>query len=165
MDAVTAQTAGSHIEEKPSSIAWHYRLVEPELARMGLELLRAALAPMCERLGIELLDGAKVLEVRRAGVHKGLVVQEALRDAPPGALVIALGDDVTDEAMFAAMPADAVAIKVGRGVTRAGVRVAGVAQARILLAALADAPRLVPREPEEASAAPPRGDIRTPMEG
>jgi trehalose 6-phosphate synthase/phosphatase len=49
---------------------------------------------------------------------------------------VALGDDRTDEELFAALPEDGLAVHVGPSPTRAGLRLAGVPEARPLLEAL-----------------------------
>jgi len=53
--------------------------------------------------------------------------------------VVAIGDDRTDEDLFAALPGEAITIKVGPGPTHARFRVDGVPAARSLLQALAQA--------------------------
>ena len=64
---------------------------------------------------------------------------------PPATLVVAIGDDPTDEDLFAALPEDGVAIHIGPAPSCASVRLAGVADARALLAAvLAHSPGVSP---------------------
>ena len=48
-------------------------------------------------------------------------------------LLMALGDDTTDETMFAVMPEDAWTLRVGAGQTRARRRLAGPGAVRRLL--------------------------------
>jgi trehalose 6-phosphate synthase/phosphatase len=52
------------------------------------------------------------------------------------ALVVAVGDDRTDEDLFAALPESGISIHVGPSASRARYRVEGVARARELLRAL-----------------------------
>ena len=84
---------------------------------------------------LEVLAGDKVVEVRLRGMHKGLVVRGLLR---PGDLALAVGDDRTDEDLFAALPDDAMTVKVGRGSSVARHYLPDVAAVRALLRALAD---------------------------
>ena len=84
-----------------------------------------------------MLEGARVLEVRPRGVNKGAVLPEILASAP-GATVVALGDDRTDEALFAALPPGAVGVHVGTGQSAARYRVSGVEAARALLKRIVD---------------------------
>ncbi|MEO2006501.1 MAG: hypothetical protein ABGY41_20660, partial [Candidatus Poribacteria bacterium] len=59
-------------------------------------------------------------------------------EAPPGALVVAMGDDRTDEELFAALDGKGTAIHVGGGTSRAEIRVTNVEAARALLSTLLD---------------------------
>jgi trehalose 6-phosphate synthase/phosphatase len=79
------------------------------------------------------LPGDKVVEVRPQGIHKGLAVRDLLG---PGDRAVAFGDDRTDEDLFAALPDDALTVRVGRGPSVARWRVPDVAAARELLRAL-----------------------------
>ncbi|APR76651.1 Alpha,alpha-trehalose-phosphate synthase [Minicystis rosea] len=116
---VTSRTAGSFIEEKTASLAWHYRQTDPDLGRVRLGELREALAAPAHEGGLELLAGAKVLEIRPRNVHKGRVVPAILAEMPGGSAVVAIGDDRTDEDLFAALPVSALTIHVGAGASRA----------------------------------------------
>ena len=95
-----------------------------------------------------MLEGARVFEVRPRGVNKGTVLPEVLAMAP-GATVLAIGDDRTDESLFSALPPGAVGVHVGGGQTLARYRVSGVAAVRALLKRIADtvlaAPTALPR--------------------
>jgi trehalose-6-phosphatase len=53
--------------------------------------------------------------------------------------VLAIGDDRTDEDLFAAVPEDAITIRVGPGATRARFRLENVAAVRVLLRSLIEA--------------------------
>jgi trehalose 6-phosphate synthase/phosphatase len=130
---VTRRTVGTFVEEKTASLAWHYRTADPELAVERLRELRMRLAPILAEDALELLSGSKVLEVRLKGIHKGLAAEKVVATAPPGSLLVAIGDDRTDEDMFAALPAGALTVRVGPGATRAGFRVVNSAAVRELL--------------------------------
>ncbi|WP_437878491.1 bifunctional alpha,alpha-trehalose-phosphate synthase (UDP-forming)/trehalose-phosphatase [Sorangium sp. So ce513] len=113
LEDFTRRTPGSFIEEKTVTLAWHYRTVEPELAGEHVRALRARLAERVAASDLELLGGSKVLEIRPRGVHKGRVVPLILDDVSERAEVIAIGDDRTDEDIFAALPPSACTIHVG----------------------------------------------------
>ncbi|WP_438020408.1 bifunctional alpha,alpha-trehalose-phosphate synthase (UDP-forming)/trehalose-phosphatase [Sorangium sp. So ce315] len=113
LEDFTRRTPGSFIEEKTVTLAWHYRTVEPELAGEHVRALRARLAERVSAADLELLGGSKVLEIRPRGVHKGRVVPLILDDVSERAEVIAIGDDRTDEDIFAALPPSACTIHVG----------------------------------------------------
>jgi trehalose 6-phosphate synthase/phosphatase len=124
------------VEEKPVSLAWHYRNAEPEIARELIRELGPRLADQLREHDLEVIQGAKVLEVRPQGVHKGLVIPRVLAGAGDGAALIVIGDDRTDEDLFAAVPASALSIHVGSGQTRATFRLPDVSAVRQLLQGL-----------------------------
>jgi trehalose 6-phosphate synthase/phosphatase len=134
---VARRTPSSFVEMKTASMAWHYRSVEPGLAQQRLSEARARLASIADSSRFELLEGAKVLEVRQRGVNKGLAVARVLGTGEPAA-VLAAGDDTTDEDLFAALPPQAVAIHVGDRATRAHYRVVSPDALRKHLAAFLD---------------------------
>ncbi len=133
LDDITRRCAGSFVEEKTVSIAWHYRLADPELALLRLAEARAALADLVRPGELELLTGSKVLEIRRRGVHKGRVVPAILAEAPAHRALVAIGDDRTDEDLFAALPPSAFTIHVGAAGTKARYRFADPAAVRRFL--------------------------------
>jgi trehalose 6-phosphate synthase/phosphatase len=116
------RTPGSFAETKAASVSFHYRRVNPLVASGALASLRAELQ---NSLGsdIQLLDGHKVLEVRLVDIGKMLAVKLALSAAPSDSLLIAAGDDRTDEDMFVALPATALSIHIGKGPSAAKLRV------------------------------------------
>ncbi|WP_434047717.1 MULTISPECIES: bifunctional alpha,alpha-trehalose-phosphate synthase (UDP-forming)/trehalose-phosphatase [Sorangium] len=133
LEDFTRRTPGSFIEEKTVTLAWHYRTVEPELAGEHVRALRARLAERVAADALELLGGAKVLEIRPRGVHKGRVVPLILDAVPARAEVIAIGDDRTDEDIFAALPPSACTIHVGNNSSRAAYRLPDAGAVRNLL--------------------------------
>ena len=134
------RTPGSLIEEKTAGFAWHYRAAEPEYGAAQAKELSLHLSTLLSNVPVEILPGDMVLEVRPHGVHKGRVVAQVLARSAPGTLILAMGDDRTDEDLFAALPDGSVAVHVGPAASRAPIRIRDVAGARALLARLAEAP-------------------------
>jgi trehalose 6-phosphate synthase/phosphatase len=134
-----AQTPGALVEEKSGGVAWHYRLVEHELGLSRAYSLKLELSRLLERSPAEILPGAKVIEVVTRGVHKGRLVPFIAARAPAGALLVAIGDDRTDEDLFAALPPGALSIHVGPEATAAAIRLEGVPDVLSLLRAVAEA--------------------------
>jgi trehalose 6-phosphate synthase/phosphatase len=106
------RTPGSFIEEKDYSLVWHYRKADKRTGLIRALELKDALMHITTNNNLEVLEGSKVIEIRNAGVNKG---QSALNwlNKSPWDYILAIGDDVTDEQMFAALPKDAYSIKVG----------------------------------------------------
>ena len=132
LEEFTRTTSGSLIEEKTASFAWHYRMVEPEVGEQRAAELRDAVREVLQDAPVEVLNGSKVIEIRPQGVTKGLVASRLLADADYHA-VLAMGDDRTDEDMFAALPPQGLTIHVGPLPSRARVRLADWHAARDLL--------------------------------
>jgi trehalose 6-phosphate synthase/phosphatase len=132
------RTPGTLIEQKTAGFAWHYRAADPEYGAAQAKELTLHLRSLIGDLPLEILPGDMVLEVRPRGVNKGLAVAEVRARAPTGTLLFALGDDRTDEDLFAALPAEALAVHVGPTPSRAALRIADVRAARALLGAIAD---------------------------
>jgi trehalose 6-phosphate synthase/phosphatase len=133
------RTPGSLIEEKTASVAWHYRSSDPEFGEAQARELLLHLREILSNVPVEIVPGNKVIEARPHGVHKGRIVERLLDGRPAGATLLAMGDDRTDEDLFAALPEDALAIHVGPTPSRAPLRLASVADARALLRSLLDA--------------------------
>jgi trehalose 6-phosphate synthase/phosphatase len=129
------RTPGSLVEEKPAGLAWHYRAADPEYGAAQANELRLHLTEVLGNTPVEVLVGEKVIELRAHGVNKGRIVPPIL-ERHPDALLVAFGDDQTDEDLFAALPPGARAIHVGPGETRAPLRVASVREVRALLRGL-----------------------------
>jgi trehalose 6-phosphate synthase/phosphatase len=103
---------GALLEEKEFSLAWHYRRADAAQASRPSRELLDKLAGLTRNIGLEVLEGNKVLEVRSGGVSKGKAAVEWLGSL--GAeFVLAIGDDRTDEDLFRALPATACSVRVG----------------------------------------------------
>jgi len=132
------RTPGSFVEEKTAGHAWHYRGAEPEYGAERARELSLHLATLLSNAPVEILPGDRVLEVRPHGVNKGQVVRAVLEGGEARALLVAVGDDQTDEDLFAALPEDAIGVHVGPAPSRAPLRLADVRAARAFLARVAE---------------------------
>jgi trehalose 6-phosphate synthase/phosphatase len=132
------RTPGSLVEDKTAGFAWHYRAADPEFGSAQAKELNFHLATALAQVPVDILLGDMVVEVRPHGVHKGLAVQRVLDGAGPGVLLLAMGDDRTDEDLFAALPEGNLAVHVGPAPSAAPLRLRDVRAARDLLAAIAE---------------------------
>jgi trehalose 6-phosphate phosphatase len=133
LEPVVGQVPGARLEIKPASVAVHVREVPDRPAAAALLAQADALADP----SLTKKPGKEVLELAVTGADKGTALRR-LRDEVGAAAAIYLGDDVTDEDAFRALPAGDVAVKVGEGETVAPYRVADVPGAVALLDRLAD---------------------------
>jgi trehalose 6-phosphate synthase/phosphatase len=141
LDEATAVTPGALVEEKTTSLAWHWRMAEPELGDQRARELWRRLERETADEPLELLGGDKVIEVRPRGISKALVLERVLSATErPLPTVAAMGDDVTDDDMFGALPPGAISISVGFRPSQARYRVARPRGARALLESLTGEP-------------------------
>ena len=106
------KTPGSRMEIKKTTMVWHYRDCDKWLADLREKQLINALMMPCARLNLQIMRGNKVVEVKTMGFNKGTVATR-LMDKDCYDFVMAMGDDITDDDMFRALPDDAITIKVG----------------------------------------------------
>ena len=111
------RTPGTFIEEKQTSLVWHYRGSDPELAAHRVVELKTELRSLISQ-DLTLMDMNKAIEVKSATYNKGIAVNEILRQKNYD-FILCLGDDVTDEDMFINLPKSAITIKVGKSNTKA----------------------------------------------
>lgn len=128
---------GILIEDKGYSIALHYRQA-PERGpalRKAVSLLTSEFAAGT----YEILPGKEVIEIKPTGFNKGSAVLELMEMEPfRGRAPIFVGDDVTDEAVFAILPEiGGHGFSVGRVIPGASGTFAEPADVRRWLEALA----------------------------
>ncbi|WP_121355356.1 bifunctional alpha,alpha-trehalose-phosphate synthase (UDP-forming)/trehalose-phosphatase [Flavisolibacter nicotianae] len=118
MDLFVKRCAGSFIEEKKSTLAWHYRNTHAELGFSRSRELRNSLLQLTANTPLQIIDGNKVLEVRMIGVDKGATAMNIYKLLQPD-FILCIGDDTTDEDMFRALNDKGYTIKVGKSNTAA----------------------------------------------
>jgi trehalose 6-phosphate synthase/phosphatase len=136
---ITQRTPGSLVEVKAAALAWHYRMADPETGARRANELRLHLNQLLSNQPVEILPGNRVIEIRPYGVHKGRIVPPLSPEQQAATTIVAIGDDRTDEDLFAALPAEAITVRVGPGPTRARFRLEGVTAVRQLLQLLVEA--------------------------
>jgi trehalose 6-phosphate synthase/phosphatase len=114
----TGRCKGSFVEEKRASVSWHYRNSDEDLALLRAIELKNELEESIMNMPLQVIEGHKVVEVKMSGYNKGSAAN-SLVDRGRNDFIIAIGDDKTDEDLFAALPDSAVTVKVGKGPTRA----------------------------------------------
>ena len=130
---------GAFVETKDVTLAFHWRAAALEFGARQVNELRQHLAEVCSGLGLQVLVGDRVLEVRPAGLSKALAADRIAARSSNDAFFVALGDDRTDEDLFAALPERGLCVRIGRGgPTRAALRLNDVEQARAFLRSLLD---------------------------
>ncbi|MCF8219598.1 MAG: bifunctional alpha,alpha-trehalose-phosphate synthase (UDP-forming)/trehalose-phosphatase [Bacteroidales bacterium] len=114
----TDRTPGSFIEEKSSSLAWHYRKADPDLGNKRAWELNDSLRDLLSNQNIEVNEGKKVLEVKQSVVNKGLTA-EMLMQQKDYDFILAMGDDWSDENTFQTIEDHGISVKIGLEQTQA----------------------------------------------
>lgn len=104
---------GSFIEQKEASIAYHYRTAGSDMESKIRFLIKKGFIKLKQQYhGLELLDGDKVMEIKPEFYNKGHTASSILHNGNFD-FILAAGDDLTDERLFAELPANAFSIKMG----------------------------------------------------
>lgn len=91
------------VEDKGYSVALHFRKAPEHEPHLRSQVEKALAIYPHEAL--EMLPGKAMIEVKRPGISKGEAVRVLMTKAPfAGRRPVFIGDDVTDESVFAAMP-------------------------------------------------------------
>lgn len=137
LEIYTDRLPGSFIEEKQFALVWHFRRADPEMAVLRKRELVDELVQFTANIDIQIMQGSQVIEVSNAGVNKGAAaLQWAARKQYD--LILAVGDDWTDEDMFKALPPSAYTFKVGLSASYARFNLTGSAEAVKLISELAE---------------------------
>ena len=116
-------------------------MVEPEFDFVKVHTLLERIRREYANLPVEILAGDRILEIRLKGVNQGLVVDRLPGHSGTPPLLVAIGDDRTDEDLFPRLPAGGIAIHVGLSPTRTPHRLPNVRAVRDFLWHLATAGR------------------------
>ena len=109
---------GALVEDKEESVAWHYRMADPEQAGLCAPELIDHLLKLIAKTDLQVVQGDKVVEVRHAGVNKGGAALTWMGHDDYD-FILGIGDDTTDEDFFKALPDSAFSIRVGMSATHA----------------------------------------------
>lgn len=120
------------LEHKPTAVVLHTRGLPDDAVATATDIGTRAAATE----GVTLLSGKGVHELSVVRADKGTALRALAEDVGVDAIVY-LGDDVTDEHVFAVLGEDDLGIKVGPGETAALVRVADCTEVPPVLAAVA----------------------------
>lgn len=126
--ALAQDHPGLVVEIKRGSVALHFRQA-PQLEALCLAAMQDAVD---HSPGLGLLQGKMVVEAKASAVSKGRAIEAFLEEPPfAGRTPVFIGDDMTDEAGFAAVQRlGGVGVKVGEGDSVATCRLADPATMR-----------------------------------
>lgn len=133
LEEYCARTPGSSVELKTVGLAWHYRNVERQVGAARARELRLNLLQILARQPASVLGGRKVVEVRPQETDKGSALKRLLGDTPTSELIVAMGDDRSDEELFRAAGSSPYTFAASSLPTHAHYRIAGPTAVREFL--------------------------------
>lgn len=136
LELYTNRTPGSFIQEKEYSLVWHYINTEPTFGRTRALELMDSLTHLTSNLNLEVNHGEKVIEIKAAGINKGITAYQWISEKKWD-FIMAIGDDWSDEDTFSHLPASAYSIKVGPGISQSKYNIHSSTEVRALLKELA----------------------------
>ncbi|MEN6386325.1 MAG: bifunctional alpha,alpha-trehalose-phosphate synthase (UDP-forming)/trehalose-phosphatase [Phycisphaerales bacterium] len=95
-----AMTQGSFLEEKISSLTWHYRKADPEFGQFNAMQLMQLFVEMLSNMPVEVHHGKKIVEVKSIYSNKGSALMKFADGKSKYDFILCAGDDLTDESMF-----------------------------------------------------------------
>lgn len=120
MDEYVKKCDRAFIEEKDFSLAWHYRNASTTKIKHLSKELFDKLSEYAASRELQVIPGNKVIEIRNKGINKGVAAVKMLGKQDYD-FIMAIGDDRTDEDMFAALTnnSKSYTIKVGNDASQA----------------------------------------------
>lgn len=125
-------TPGSRIENKRTSLVWHYRNADPEFGAWKAGHLASELAALLANDPVQIRHGRKIVEITPSHINKGAAVLHLL-DGIDYELILCAGDDQTDESMYRLELDHLLSVKVGDQQTQAQYRLPSPAAFRAFL--------------------------------
>jgi trehalose 6-phosphate synthase/phosphatase len=104
MEMYTQRTHGSYIDEKESVLIWQFDDADPEFGLFQSQELEEHLSDILSNHPLEVTRGSGYLEIRPAGLSKGLFLQHMLAVLSSRGIqidfLLTMGNDSSDEEMF-----------------------------------------------------------------
>eukprot|EP00741_Cyanophora_paradoxa_P020390 tig00021254_g19681.t1 len=108
IDMYTDRTDGTYVETKESALVWHFANADAEFGAMQAKELQEHLTSVLASHPVQVVQGKGILEVKPRGLNKGVMADKLMAELRQGAaepldFIIIVGDDRSDEDMFAAL--------------------------------------------------------------
>jgi len=114
MQGMLKDEKGAFLEDKELTIVLHYRLLPTNKIHMMKKKFKQTVQTIDEKRILEIINGAKVIEARPKGWHKGKAIETfiATHVKEKNPLPIYIGDDITDEDAFQSLRKRGITIYV-----------------------------------------------------
>ncbi|MDH5720050.1 MAG: bifunctional alpha,alpha-trehalose-phosphate synthase (UDP-forming)/trehalose-phosphatase [Spirochaetia bacterium] len=116
MQDYSLHVPGSFVEEKKHSICWHYRKSPRLFAKFQARKLHDELERGLSNMPVSIIQGKKIIEAKALEANKGIFTKWLIeREFNNDSVLLAFGDDKTDEEMFETAKEYGYCFKVGKG--------------------------------------------------
>src|SRR5690606_31053230 len=132
MDYYVLRTPGTFVEEKNSSLVWHYRQAENGLGDLRMREMICHLKYMARGNNLQVLEGNMLLEIKRPEINKSKAAMDFISQGKFD-FILAVGDNWTDEDTFKKLPGWAYSIRVGYKYTQAKYNIQSNKEVKFLL--------------------------------
>ncbi len=112
VEMYTDRLPGSFYVERDYSISWHYHKSDIEQASFLSKEVSDHLLSITTNIGVQVLQGHKVIEVSNSGINKGELAMHWISRKDYD-FILAMGAGWSDELLFHTLPEHAWTIKVG----------------------------------------------------
>ena len=137
LEEAIGRTPGSMLVERGHSLGWQYHLADPEFGLWQAHELYGQLQALLAGSGLQVQRGNKLVEIKWAEIHKGMVGAQII--AAAGAdFVMGIGGQHADEALFQVVPPEQWTLKTGTGFSGARSVLPTTADVVALLQTLAE---------------------------
>ena len=134
LDHFVDRMPGSFVEEKEYALVLNYRSAEAEFGDWLATELVSMLEGMLADTELRAYRGNMTVEVKPGWANKGEFVRALVASENAADFILAIGDDRTDENLFAQLPAGSWSVHVGDSPSSARYRVFDLRRVRELLA-------------------------------
>lgn len=139
LERFTNRIPGSLIEEKETSLVWHYRRVDLNTGSLAARELIDTLTNLTANLELVVFIGNRAVEVRSSRVSKGTFYESHCANGGWD-FILAMGDDWTDETLFSRLPPESYSVRIGLAASTARFAVESTEDALGILERLAGVP-------------------------
>jgi len=101
-----------HCEKKPTSLAIHWRGLDPSRKNLINETVHRELDRLTGKNGLTLSEFDGGIELRYADIDKGDVIEKIIEETDDSELILYFGDDYTDEDAFNALKGKGISLLV-----------------------------------------------------
>lgn len=137
LDIYVDRTPGAFITEMNFSLIWNYQKSELEQGEMYANELKDDLMHMIANNNLQIMEGNKVIEIKTAGINKGIAAKRFLKGQKYD-FILGIGDDWSDDYLYRELPENAVTINVGMKNTAAQYKIKSIQSVRHFLKYLAE---------------------------